>query len=611
MSLHLAIESLLLILIRTFLFWTCRKFLIPRHASESPSIIEEVIPLSTPTPTQDHHDSSPSSTKNANTNTNNIPRTIFSLSFSESLTLFILLLFQSLDILDPYTRLIHWRISLSYLVGLVLLGGPAVGAWLGFGGGKPIPLLILLGLYAYVISLIPVPTTSSTGVYTSILARLIVLGTVILGILSGVGVVEGLGSWVSSWGRPPPTRHEIASAQRSLDRIRQDLQAARDRPSTSSSSSTPTSRWSKISKAFTRDDDKLELDGLIALESQMSSDLEDLKARYDASKGVLRKILRVALGVYCMGRVCASVLNLLLPPPNKERNYPDILTNLITSLVPSLSPSLVGGLMRQLSLVLVGIIVSGSLRVIRRVVKSRTKLGEGVEGVMLLILAQVMVRPFSFALLHDANRTREQAIYLLSTVVQLRASFPPPPEKGDGEGERNLFNTIPPFHIFGRLFDGVFLGVVLLGGEGVEGVMLLILAQVMSIYLLSTVVQLRASFGVLRETVSTLGKLPEECWELFEERYTWFDEDGEQKEEQKPLIKAEKMSIRDRLVRIGQGDSPPQNDSDMGRMIEPCGTRLDDREIGLLGDLLEGMLRYRPRDRVTIQEVIERPWFSL
>ncbi|KAK7045338.1 hypothetical protein VNI00_007587 [Paramarasmius palmivorus] len=125
---------------------------------------------------------------------------------------------------------------------------------------------------------------------------------------------------------------------------------------------------------MTRKTDKLELDGLTALELQMSSDLEDLKARYNASKGVVRKTLRVALGVYRMGRVCASVLNLLLPPPNKERNYPDILTNLITSLVPSFSPSFVGGLMRQLNLVLVGIVVGGSLRVIRRVRAASSRL---------------------------------------------------------------------------------------------------------------------------------------------------------------------------------------------------------------------------------------------
>ncbi|KAG6838376.1 hypothetical protein C0991_012192, partial [Blastosporella zonata] len=39
-------------------------------------------------------------------------------------------------------------------------------------------------------------------------------------------------------------------------------------------------------------------------------------------------------------------------------------------------------------------------------------------------------------------------IYLLSTIVQLRNSFPPPPD-----AEINLFSTIPQFELFGAVFD--------------------------------------------------------------------------------------------------------------------------------------------------------------
>jgi hypothetical protein len=64
-----------------------------------------------------------------------------------------------------------------------------------------------------------------------------------------------------------------------------------------------------------------------------------------------------------------------------------------------------------------------------------------------------------------------QVIYLLSTIVQLRASFPPAPapsapSPGDGGMEGggggadeavNLFSTIPAFTVFGPLFDWTFL----------------------------------------------------------------------------------------------------------------------------------------------------------
>ncbi|TRM55387.1 hypothetical protein BD626DRAFT_578074 [Schizophyllum amplum] len=49
-------------------------------------------------------------------------------------------------------------------------------------------------------------------------------------------------------------------------------------------------------------------------------------------------------------------------------------------------------------------------------------------------------------------------IYLLSTIVQLRTSFPP--EKTDTDGnahDNNLFSTIPAYEVFGPLFDCAFL----------------------------------------------------------------------------------------------------------------------------------------------------------
>jgi len=51
-----------------------------------------------------------------------------------------------------------------------------------------------------------------------------------------------------------------------------------------------------------------------------------------------------------------------------------------------------------------------------------------------------------------------QGIYLLSTLVQMRSSFPPPlPSGDDGNAEKNLFSTIPAYEVFGSLFDWSFL----------------------------------------------------------------------------------------------------------------------------------------------------------
>ena len=58
-----------------------------------------------------------------------------------------------------------------------------------------------------------------------------------------------------------------------------------------------------------------------------------------------------------------------------------------------------------------------------------------------------------------------QGIYLLSTLIQLRTSFPPPPARPDTQadiGVVNLFATLPEYQVFGSLFDGAFLLVALL-----------------------------------------------------------------------------------------------------------------------------------------------------
>ena len=117
---------------------------------------------------------------------------------------------------------------------------------------------------------------------------------------------------------------------------------------------------------------------------------------------------------------------------------------------------------------------------------------------------------------------------------------------------------------------------------------------------------------VLKEIVATLGKLPELWWGAFENRHRWFDEDGEPKapELQHVRLPAKKTSIKQKLASIGSHDVPPATGDD-GPMIERPGTKLDNVEIQVLGDLLEKMLRYQPRDRIKICEVVAHPWFAL
>lgn len=119
---------------------------------------------------------------------------------------------------------------------------------------------------------------------------------------------------------------------------------------------------------------------------------------------------------------------------------------------------------------------------------------------------------------------------------------------------------------------------------------------------------------ILRQTVEILGRLPDPWWAAFEERVSWFEEDGEPKSAQDQesagvLLQASKSSIREQLRFIGTQDEAPFTDE--GSMIEKSGVRLREEEVEVLGDLLEKMLKYRPEERIGMHEVIEHPYFAL
>ncbi|EIN11905.1 kinase-like protein [Punctularia strigosozonata HHB-11173 SS5] len=109
--------------------------------------------------------------------------------------------------------------------------------------------------------------------------------------------------------------------------------------------------------------------------------------------------------------------------------------------------------------------------------------------------------------------------------------------------------------------------------------------------------------SILRQTVATLGRLPDPWWQAFEERTVWFEDDGQ------PKNPDSQISIADLLRSIGTDDVPSSVDE--GPMIEKCGVRLSNEEVELLVDLSGRMLRYRPEERATMKEVVEHRWFRL
>lgn len=139
--------------------------------------------------------------------------------------------------------------------------------------------------------------------------------------------------------------------------------------------------------------------------------------------------------------------------------------------------------------------------------------------------------------------------------------------------------------------------------------------------------QIRAGYGLFdaffrdtdftfKRVVQIFGKFPEPWWLSWEARSSWFDQDGEPKvdedagEQKRPTITTKKISLRTILRDIGKGETPPKRYVGPGTIFENAGTMMDEEEVELFADLLEKMLRYKPEERITIEEVSEHPWFK-
>ncbi|KII90101.1 hypothetical protein PLICRDRAFT_174887 [Plicaturopsis crispa FD-325 SS-3] len=400
-----------------------------------------------------------------------LARTAFSVCFSECCIMFLMLMAQGMDTFDPRTRILNWKVSLFLLLATILVFIPlslslilTLGSSSGPGQKRQRPILVRLLLYLspvavyfFMLSYIPLPSALSyPDVMTAALTRLIVLGTIILGLLSGFGAVSNAWAFfpLFSRNRKEPTDGDIHAAEQALLRIRHDLSDRQIEIQRRKSVDPKDSSWfSRVTTTFRGGDDhEQELKGLEALEYQMARNLEALKhrreyARFSESfKGTLFNWGGRLFAVYCVFRVISSIVN-LLRPTRSATSYPDLITHFLAYLV-SLLPSTniriedVAVLSRQISLGLVGIIILSSVRLVLRGVTRALRVTSRNLGasLMVLILAQLM------------------GIYLLSTVVQLRSSFPPPASRPDLDAVAvNLFSTIPEYEVFGSLFDWTFL----------------------------------------------------------------------------------------------------------------------------------------------------------
>ncbi|CAE6529174.1 unnamed protein product, partial [Rhizoctonia solani] len=427
-----------------------------------------------------------------------VARSAFALCFSESCSLFLLVMCQAYDIMNPTSRYVNWRISLTMLVILILIVIPVLQClFVAYRPNKldirvSLPRRLALPFFffsAYLLLLLRIPLVGNSkdmDTLTAALVRLSVLGTVVLGTLSGFGAITTAWMFADALGKKRwegITKQDIASAEHSLTRVRNDIDL-RSREAQAlelQNTKNPQSRsWgSRFLGAFSGENEttalRREIAGLRALEMEMSRELEHMHARQahiEFSKTIGGRIWNAAgwlFGAYCAFRVVNSATNLLFlflgfrqyptstptdtcaPSPTvsctgMSTAPPDLISGalgLLVSLVPGvpLERSEADQIARQISLLLVGCIVLSSIRVVLIGVGKvlRVTSRSVLTSLALLILAQLM------------------GTYLLSTLIQLRTSFPPSHAEGGANGAPSLFSTLPTFEVFGWIFDATFL----------------------------------------------------------------------------------------------------------------------------------------------------------
>ncbi|KAG8745166.1 hypothetical protein FRC10_008619 [Ceratobasidium sp. 414] len=422
--------------------------------------------------------------------------------------------FAACDVMDAKSRYYNWRFSLIALVALILIVIPVLQCL--FVAYKPnrsspgpsLPRRLALPLFffsAYIMMLLRIPVigSGSSDILTSALARLSVLGTVVLGVLSGFGAIATAWMFADALGKKrwaEITKQDISNAEHSLNRVRNDLEL-RNREAQAlelQNTKNPQNRsWgSRFLGAFSGESGasthlsnaqqtllngsaevtalRREIAGLRALEFEMARELEQMRtrqARMQFSKTLGGRIWNAGgwlFGAYCAFRVLNSGIN-LLGLFLGIRSYPTSATTSADTCTPSstctssttAAPDLISGALgilvaivpgipldrsqadqvaRQISLLLVGGIVLSSIRVVL----------VGV-GKILRVTSRSLLASLALLILAQLMGT-----YLLSTLIQLRTSFPPTLSNGD-TGSPSLFSTLPTFEVFGWIFDAMFL----------------------------------------------------------------------------------------------------------------------------------------------------------
>ncbi|WVO15091.1 hypothetical protein L204_102735 [Cryptococcus depauperatus] len=475
-----------------------------------------------------------------------ISRILFSVCFAESCNLLSLVVFHALNLFGSRARQVNFSISLHLILADILVVVPLVQCLLltyrsrdslsvstspsalssiSFTTRLLISLLPFL-LYVFLFTRIPPyitavsvtpppepllpvnhqdsPTKATTldetivqwstsgpegweqgGWLSPSLGRVVVLGVVVLGGLSGFGAVRSAWNFFEHHraGSKTLTDNDLLQAERSLYRVRQDLVAKQDELDRFNEqlSEGPGGWMGKVFGEYNSQTTSLraELKGLQVMESQVSRSLKAMKVCKrrqefgETVRGQIYYLLGYVFALYCAARLLMCFPSLFYAPrtskqasgkmaaEGKGNTNGDWISFFLALAISRLPKDLVdidvSTWSRGISLILTGFLILSSLAQVMKSLSRILRLASKTigAGFLLLTLGQLF------------------STYVISLLIQLRGSLPPsatvpvmnnsnhtatdPFQVLNVDSHDSLLATLPDFRVFGRLFDVVFI----------------------------------------------------------------------------------------------------------------------------------------------------------
>lgn len=392
----------------------------------------------------------------------NAPSALFCVAMEESMVLFALVLLENAHA-RVATLQAHWRVSLPVVVLLITLGLPLAACLLLCYGGargrwmttRGVATMVLFAVWCLAFVRVPLPSTvtpATSGMFGALLARTGMLGTALIGALSGSAAG---GAMCDSYEllilqrRRRSELHDVAHVQSSFQRTCADLASRRIDASALQAevdAAGPRSGWSRLWSRSSKDRElsavQTEIIGLEAMAQTLRTELEFLQIHERRARRVSTPLGRVILigsyvfSFYCVWRVIQCVLNLVVFGYARSATQDMVSTCVLYALRLLGVHADVGAWSPRISFLFAGGLVAMRMRVIL------SSLSALVRSVSAGISTQLLVL-FSAQVL---------CIFALAALIQLHVGA------ADSAQKSALLASLPEFQrVFGWAFDAVFL----------------------------------------------------------------------------------------------------------------------------------------------------------